>query len=406
MKCNIETLTPCHIGSGIKLVKDIDFVSNGQLIGVISTTALYKLLGDEGIDDLCEAIQSNVSIWGVIQKYNSQLNIETMFSRPLAQDGDAKWPKASLFSRTIKIQGASCRELSEHIASNGVLYIPGSSIKGAIVSAIVGACRENVKLPSEAKDLKSAHNIVAEQVLVKPTEKKDGKIVYDPKNSNLRFLRVGDAYFDGADSVAIESYSLNLREQQPLIDKSAHMLVESIDKGCEATFDLQLRADLHQVCGDRVLPLPDALQSEENLFAAINSQTLRLLEEELRFWEEQKGRSYYHVDNHEEQGELDDYICSIKDVIEHCKKCKEGEEAILRIGYGSGWNFTTGGWIDRDDDMWDKVLSLARPEPTKRGDSEASEEPSESCYAQYDFPKTRRVGYVRPFGFVKISRLD
>lgn len=404
MKCKIETLTPCHIGSGIKLVKDIDFVSNGQLIGVISTTELYKLLGDEGIDDLCAAIQSNESIWGVIQRYNSQLNIETMFSRPLAQDGDAQWSKASLFSRTIKIQGVSCRELSEHIASNGVPYIPGSSIKGAIVSAIVGACREKVKLPSKAKDLKSVHNIVAEQVLVKPTEKKDGKIVYDPKNSNLRFLRVGDAYFDGADSVAIESYSLNLRERQPLIDKSANMLVESIDKGCEATFDLQLRADLHQVCGDSVLPLPDALHSEENLFAAINSQTLRLLEEELLFWEEQKGRDYYHL-NENDRVAIESYLKSIQNILNECARCR-GYEAVLRIGYGSGWNFTTGGWIDRDDDMWDKVLSLARPEPTKRGDSEASEVSSESRYAQYDFPKTRRVGYVRPFGFVKISRLD
>ena len=388
MKCKIETLTPCHIGSGVKLIKDIDFVKSNDHVGILSSERVYALLGDGGVDKWCNAIERGESVWSVIKTQHHDARIE-----------DA-------CSRTMVAYGSVCKELSVQLSSNGVPYIPGSSIKGAIVSAIVGACREKVKLPSKAKDLKSVHNIVAEQVLVKPTEKKDGKIVYDPKNSNLRFLRVGDAYFDGVDTVAIESYSLNLREKGSIVDKEKAMFVECIDMNCSATFDLQLRTDLHQVCGNSVLPLPEVLRSEQSLIAAINSHTLRLLEEELRFWEEQKSRSYYHVDSLEEQDELDDYICSIKDVIEHCKKCKEGEEAILRIGYGSGWNFTTGGWIDCDDEEWKKVLRYARPEPTKRGNSETFLVPSESRYAQYDFPKTRRVGYAPPFGFVKISRLD
>lgn len=369
MKCKIETLTPCHIGSGGRLIKDIDFVTNDGRIGIVSPEKIYTLLGDGGIDMWCNAIERRDSIWDVIKTRQPNACLE-----------DA-------CSRTMDTYGAICNELGEQVASNGVPYIPGSSIKGAIVSAIVGECRQDIKLPS---NIRNKNNNIAEQLLVKPTEKK-GKIVYDPTNSNLRFLRVGDAYFDGAATIAIQSISLNLRERESIIDDKATMLVECIDKDCETTFDLQLLSDYHAKCGNEVPPLLKALQSESHLFHTMNSHTRRLLDEEKAFWREQKDRKYYHIDTDREQEELDDYIDYVDAVIDHCKCCANGKEAILRIGYGSGWKFMTGGWFEKDNGRWDDIVDITRPK-------------NEEKYYQYDFPKTRRIGYS-PFGFVKISRL-
>lgn len=369
MKCKIETLTPCHIGSEGKLIKDIDFVASNGRIGVISPEKIYALLGDGGIDMWCNAIERRESIWDVIKTQKPNACLE------------------DICSRTMDTYGSICNELGEQMASNGVPYIPGSSIKGAIVSAIVGECSQDIELPST---IRKKNNIIAEQVLVKPT-KRNGKVVYNPQNSNLRFLRIGDAYFNGAMTTAIQCISLNLRMRGSIIDNKATMLVECIDMDCETTFDLQLLTDYHTKCGNVVPPLPKALRSEVDLFNAINHHTCRLLEAEKEFWYKQKDLEYYHIDTDREQEALNNYIKYIDAVLDHCKCCTQGKAAVLRIGYGSGWNFMTGGWLNEDNKRWDDIVDIARP---KIKDS----------YSQYDFPKTRRIGYS-PFGFVKISRL-
>lgn len=371
MKCRIKTITPCHIGTGEKLIAGMDFVADGDRVGIVSPEKIYALLGEDGVDRWCYAIERGEDTRTFIktQKLNAKLE--------------------DICSRVMELHGSRCNELAPQIATCGVPYIPGSSIKGAIVSAIVGENSEKISLPD---NIKKKNNIVAEQLLVKPTEKR-GKTVFNPTNSNLRFLRVGDAHFEGATTVAIESYGLNLREQKSIIDKDGRMLIECIKKG-QAVFEVQIARELHDKCGSTVLPFPEAMASDEKLLRAINRHTQRLLEEELRFWEEQKKRDYYHIDEDEEQKALDYYIKKIGGLLQNCRSCRSGEEAILRVGYGSGWRFMTGGWIDKECDMWDDVATTVRQDWKSHK------------YDKYDFPKTRRIGFAPPFGFVKLTQLD
>lgn len=375
MKCKLETLTPCHIGSGNKLLKDLDFVVDGrgdnEMVGIVSPDKIYQVLGADGVDKWCQAIERKESVWEVVktQKSSAQLT--------------------DICSKVAPLSGECCQELKEHIACNGTLYIPGSSIKGAIVSAIVGECRDSLTLPA---DIRNKNNVVAEQVLVKPTIK-NGRTIYDPKNSNLRFLRVSDAYFDNADIAVVECYGLNLRERGSLIDNKARMLVECINSEQQANFDIQLKTELQAKCSSAVPALPKAMQSEANLLEAINSHTKRLLKEELRFWNEQENRDYYHIDTDEEQEELEYYLDFIKYILGESNSCQSGSEAIIRVGYGSGWRFMTGSWIDESRDEWDEIATIVRGDRGGR-------------YQQYDFPKTRRVGLGTPFGFIKITKIE
>lgn len=371
MKCKIEIITPCHIGSGRKLINNMDFIADTDSIGIISPEKVYSIIGDEGIDGWCDSIGGEQSVLDIAKNHKPDVCLK------------------DICERSLPLNGSVCSELSEQIKTNGVPYIPGSSLKGAIISAIVGENSDAITLPER---IQKKNNIVAEQVLVKPVEKK-GKVTYPPFNSNLRFLRVGDAHFEGDTTVAIESYGLNLREQESIIDKSAKMLIECIKEG-QAVVDVQIAKELHDKCGSTVLPLPEAMTSEENLLRAINRHTLRLLEEELRFWEEQKKRDYYHIDKDEEQKKLDCYLKQIKAL-----KCSaevyatSGRGALLRVGYGSGWRFMTGGWIDGEQ----QLKSVAN---ITRNDKDGWR------YGTYDFPKTRRIGFAPPFGFVKLTKED
>lgn len=389
MKCKLTTLTPCHIGSGNTLLRNIEFVVNGEEVGVISPNKIYALLGEQGVDRWCQAIERGDNIWNVVKTQNRNAQLKDICSKVLDLNGDAS------------------NELKEQMATNGTPYIPGSSLKGAIVSAIIGATihsnEEALPIIKESRreriDRKTGekkvgyNDKVGERLFIKPTMTPRGE-QHDPKNSNLRFLRVGDACFEDYALTSIDCYGLNLRERQSIIDKKARALVECINAENDAEVDIQLMVDYHKKCGDIVNTLPEAMQSEENLLNAINAHTMRLLIDELAFWSEQENRDYYHIDTDEEQEELEEcYLDSIREMLGECRACKSGKEAILRVGYGSGWRFMTGRWFDENNEMWDDIISVIRGNNRRK-------------YEQYDFPKTRRVGLGTPFGFVKISKLD
>ena len=378
MKCKIEIITPCHIGSGRKLINYLDFIADTDRIGIISPEKVYSIIGDEGIDGWCDSIGGKQSVLNIAKNHKPDVCLEDICERSLPL----------ICERSLPLDGSVCSELSEQIKTNGVPYIPGSSLKGAIVSAIVGENSDAITLPER---IQKKNNIVAEQVLVKPVEKK-GKVTYPPFNSNLRFLRVGDAHFKRDTTVAIESYGLNLREQKSIIDKSAKMLIECIKEG-QAVFEVQIARELHDKCGSTVLPLPEAMTSEENLLRAINRHTLRLLKEELEFWEEQKERDYYPKDEKQKK-KIDPYLKQIGKLQRKAEDYeKSGRGALLRVGYGSGWRFMTGGWIDGEQ----QLKSVAN---ITRNDKDGWR------YGTYDFPKTRRIGFAPPFGFVKLTKED
>ena len=396
MKCKLTTLTPCHIGSGNTIFRNIEFVVNGEEVGVISPNKIYALLGEQGVDRWCQAIERGDNIWNVVKTQNSNAKLKDICSKVL-----------DLNIGEITPTDPIPNELKEQMATNGTPYIPGSSLKGAIVSAIIGATihsnEEALPIIKESRheriDRRTGerevryNDKVGDLLFIKPTITQRGE-QYDPKNSNLRFLRVGDACFEENALTSIDCYGLNLRERKSIIDKNARALVECINLEESAEVDIQLMVEHHNQCGDIVNPLPEAMQSEENLLNAINAHTMRLLKDELAFWREQEeNRDYYHIDTDEEQEELEEYyLDSIKSMISECSACQSGKEAILRVGYGSGWRFMTGRWFDEDNEMWEDVIAAIRGKKHKD-------------YKQYDFPKTRRVGLGTPFGFVKISKL-
>lgn len=362
MKCKLTTITPCHIGSGTTLNRNVDFVSDGESLGVIDPRKIFDIVGEKGIDGWCSAIDRQKDIMQFLRGVCPDVKIQDISSRLLAIQGG-----------NSKVTG-----LREQISTLGTPYIPGSSIKGAIVSAIL-ASKDSISIP---QNIKLEKNGIVDKVF-SAREERNGRVQFDPKTSVLRFLRVGDASFDDVPTIAVYCNSLNIRKSSDLTDRKGHQYVEAIYTDTAAEFDIDIKIEYlkrvhnHQT---RLGTVPTAMGSLSDLLQCINAHTISLLKRELEAWERY------------DYPELDDYLQQIEELIAECSTCRDGRSAIMRLGYGSGWDFITGGWskLSATDDEWDRIVDKARPGNRK--------------YQEYMFPKTRRTfdGYL-PLGFVRID---
>lgn len=368
MKCRLTTITPCHVGSGNTLNRNIDFVSDGHFLGIIDPRKIFDIVGEQGIAGWCSVIDRQGDILHYLQGIRPQLKIQ------------------DICSRLLEIQGGdnSVAGLREQIFSLEIPYIPGSSIKGAIVSALLGANADHRQIPSSIK----RQNGIVDRTFSACEERANGQMRFDPKSSVLRFLHVGDATFEDVPTIAVYCNSLNLRSgHQALTSTKGHQYVEAIYTDTAATFDLVIKSDhLREVQSHPTIPLgqvPVAMQSVGALLQCINTHTLSLLEQERDVWQN------YHYP------ELDEYIPQIDDLIAECRQCPVGRAAVVRLGYGSGWDFITGGWSRHHatDVAWAQIVNAARPKNFQ--------------YATYMFPKTRRTfdGYL-PLGFARINLVE
>jgi CRISPR-associated protein Csm5 len=125
---NIETLSPIHIGAG-KSYSPSEFVlskakQNNRIVETIKRVDLSKFylsLEDDKKDELIDGLSnSDFSL----SDFESKIKKE--FTRYLSYDS------TNTQDKNIKIN-----EIQEHIKTSDKLYIPGSSIKGAIETAIL-----------------------------------------------------------------------------------------------------------------------------------------------------------------------------------------------------------------------------------------------------------------------------
>ena len=256
----------------------------------------------------------------------------------------------------------------------GVPYIPGSSIKGAIRTAVFA---------SEVSKVDNLDGKVARRFSSKSVEDElFGRI----NNDVFRFMQVGDAYFPKNSEISMRMVSLNITQDEHLYDKSMPQLIEAIGADVQTTFQLTLANDAHQWArnrlgnGGQTMPgLSSCMTSLPELFKTVNDHTQKLIREEIAIWEEVL----------EQYTDAEKYVENLQSILERTEACKTEKECVLRIGYGSGWRFITGAWCEQLG-IFDEVINRART--------------NNHYYIQYRFPKTRRVDTDSDIlGFVKLS---
>lgn len=365
-KIKIETLTAVHVGSGESLQYGTDFIP-----GVLKDDAVISIIEPSKVLDLIGEL--NVHYWAAaIERKETTSSIVKLFA-----------PKAQLTDYTKRIimewsASKSSDTLKEQIHNGqGRPYIPGSSIKGAIRTAVLATLARNH--PNVENKLKNKFGKTsAEQI-------ESELFGNNPNQDIFRFLQVGDAYFGELRNVAVRMVNINERERQGFWDESKSQLIEAISPDDQSEFQMKLNLAGYNFSQEKVHGMPSCMRSVNELFGTINSHTKALLEDELDYWGSRENNDF--------SGKVAIYMKKIKEILSAVNQCAEGKECVLRVGHGSGWRFITGAWTEELDNFHSLVVPISRPKNFK--------------YESYDFPKTRRVdNECELLGFVKLSVIE
>ena len=362
-RINIETLTPVHIGSGKDLSANTEFLKFDEdeysILSVIDETKILNIIGEDNIDKWVSIIQKNADLKEYLLQRKQNL---------ISDDID----KRKIYINFDNI--SQNKTLKEQLHNGkGLPYIPGSSIKGAIRTAIVSEMAMKNKYSAKNK-LKNNYRKFGASSFEKSL------FGNNPNEDIFRFLQVGDAYF-GYETIAQKSEVLNFQHNGWNFKRGNSSLIECIPAGInDVDFNLKINKDLLKL---NKTHKDTTFLDEKELFKTINNHTIRLLKKEIEFWKRQDNINVNVFEN---------YSTKLIELLEIAQNCNENE-AVLRIGFGSGWNFITGGWsTDKDimdDNTYDEFLKIAR-----RKDYDES----------VPFPKTRMIADDGDlFGFVKLT---
>lgn len=363
-KVIISTITPVHIGSGNLLQHNTDFVvereGEDSYIHIIDDKKIFDLIGKENLNAWLLSIENKQDTFKFVRRHSPNVRYDDISKHHIV-----------CFAREIS-QNATLKETMRNGANNP--YIPGSSIKGAIRTAVLASLADGLEIDKLKSKVFGGGWLSAESI---------EKYFFgrDPYTDIFRFLRVGDAHFHPNIAIATRMVNLNITQRDDLYDVTKAQLVESIGINEESTINMHLSLDYYKQV-KRVFPplgtLPPEMQSLSDLFMMINAHTQKLVNQELDYW---KGV---------EKTGAEDYIEVMQEILEEITLCKNGESCILRIGYGSGWRFITGAWTERLDNFHPDIVDKARP--------------SNYRYDEYDFPKSRKIDEDSDIlGFVKLT---
>jgi CRISPR type III-A-associated RAMP protein Csm5 len=364
-RIKIETLTPVHIGSGNLLYNNSDFIKEkidgDPYLVVISENKIGKLIGNKGIQFI------NLWLETIARKGDIRQFIDQFYTNATADD----YAKRKILLFSVINPNDTLKEIIHN--GMGLPYIPGTSIKGAIRTAVLSSLAKNI--PN--KEFLIRHN--NGRVSAKQIEQR--LFGNDPNSDVFRFIHVGDAYFEEETEIATRMVNLNITQRDNLVDKSKSQLIEAIGQGSESEFQLKIAKQYFDFVKPKFRELGNLPAENINaLFSLINAHTKKLVEEDIAYWK-----------NIDKTGG-DDYISQMKKILEKINECESGKSCVLRLGHASGWRFITGAWMEKLSNFNDTVVPASRP--------------NNRHYEEYDFPKTRRLdeeSYV--LGFMKLTEI-
>ena len=331
---------------------------------IVSPEKIFARIGPKMINNWVSYITDEKPIQGFILKVS-----------PKAKETD--YIKRSI----LNFSGLKDKELRECIHNgNGEPYIPGSSIKGAIKTAVLAHYTQNKHWENDITDFKG-------RVDAKKVETKVFSSAVNPGDAPIsdyfKYIKVGDANFEKNCEIASMAINLNIRfSKDNLVDNSKSQLTEAIATESVSEFNLiidKAKSDFATAYKStvRISEIPDEISSVSNLFKMINAHTISLIEGEISYWT-----------NVKKEG-AESYVENLTDILSTATET-DSKSCVLRIGYGSGWRFMTGAWPEQLKNFESVVV------PASRRNNE--------YYSQYDFPKSRRIMDDSDiFGFVKLT---
>ncbi|MDI9395020.1 MAG: type III-A CRISPR-associated RAMP protein Csm5 [Euryarchaeota archaeon] len=386
MKCSMKLLSPLHIGNGNEL-KMIDFYLDKE-------KGEIKFINFEKFIDFC--LEKDIDLNKEIQKNNYKIGKDFSITRFMSKN---RIDPSNFTSYTVpaKIEDRDRESefaIKEFVKLDGP-YIPGSSIKGAIRTALMwNFLKERAdgveivqnslkswmkKSRITGRDLKFLDDNISEIVFGK-----------DPHSDILRILKPSDTKPIGKSHLEVSEIKIVGNPQE------IPVYVENLKAGSELIFDVVFDEYLIKQNEGK----PDfknhpciRYMNVQAICKACNEFSKGVIEKNLEYlWE-----------NYQCDSAVDEFDILWNEV----RNCKENE-AILHIGWGGGWYSTTIGLmietlqgfttpLEGDPKNWRLENN------TIRYSFGLGKKPGTNKFS-LNFPKTRRVTLEdKPLGWVKLS---
>lgn len=379
----METMSPVHVGSGEEIQGNYEYVifQNKGTAGVLKAEKILNLIGKDAINAWVAAVDKGENLLQAL---------------PPLQNAEPE----EICSRQIGISGSYPDGINNvlkahYFEGSGEVTVPGSSLKGSIRTAILNhLIKEQPGFVMDNTHLKSRNRYKDEQIQAyylggdKKYNRRENREEWkqNARKDLLKLLRVSDFSFPVRTELE-KSMVLNLFRNGWSEKRELSSFLECIPANVISSGNIQIpKKMLEEVRKKNFMKssLVDLLD-HQNLFEIINNHTIRLLEAELKFWEEERDPAV-----------LEEYPDRIQEILSIAQN--SGPDAcVLRVGAGSGWDFMTGAWPGGksekgeyflSDDEWYDLKSKLRK---KRY-------PDEMIY-----PKTRKMlEGGEPLGFVKL----
>jgi CRISPR-associated protein Csm5 len=348
----VKTISPLHIGSGNELMPS-DFVVRGDRVYVIDADKVFNELVKIGVYDLLEF--EKYPMEGIIEKYN--LNLENV----------------SLYS--IKFECEKAKEsmrIREFIKCNNIPYIPATSVKGAIRTALMYyVLKENDVLLDEGIKMalrtnpKRADDYLEAKIFGYVEDRRG--LRHDGKFDILRALIVRDSDLIDLDKLKVKLVDVvNNRGSVPVRCE----VLEDVSVEMEMFIDYDLLDNL-TFNGE----IDNVNFDEKFLKNAIREFANDLIDVELR-----------------EVYKFGKYKDKVRDFYVNLKQRIKNGELLLKLGWGVGYYGVSIG-----------LLLKGHPKfYTLRKKFGLGKNPKKGFLVN-NFPLTRRVCNSQPMGWVKLE---
>ena len=374
MKYEIEVISPVHIGSG-GTISPIEYVVEDNFYRV----DMDRLFEDERFDTD-----------GFIEDAKAGAFYLGRFAPGVAKEHVRYALDISESART-NLQGLIGRlsrssEVREHIKTKDEAYIPGSSIKGAIRTAILWwVLKNDADRFDRAK--KHLNSLVRSRGKVdkKRVDDEIEKLVFgaDPTEDILKALQVSDTSAVNVKELRIEEVRTLTTTSQGHNWKGFYTYVEALKPGTKLALETKIDEFLLEDDAASELHFENKKGLVREIPRICNEFADMFIEDEMRFF-----RQYNRP------RELDDVL----EFYEMLRERREEVSFLLHLAWGSGWHGMTVGRLLQGEPDFDFFGLRKRFNLGKRRNQE---------FFVSEFPKTRRIVFEDgkpkyPLGWLKI----
>jgi len=319
----LEALSPLHVGSGIRYQPGLDYEIRDGFISVLSQNLLFQYMEPLSTEKIAKFSQA-------IERKNifNELRNDTNF------DSLCRYRKPFNIGRN---KSEELHEIHEQFRdASGNPLIPGSSLKGAIRTAIL----QYLVLNDRQKTLQQELDKLLKSKEINPKYADNGLIKKmlgdDPKYNLMKTVTVGDLVFERQHITPMVSKTTRLINEKDFEAKKFAMGIEAIPKGAVAygflSFDEYLKNKANHADCFKFRAMIDT----GSVLKFLRNCTSLLIQGEMAFLKGKKG----------------DYLPELLENYRYLNTFNNtlGEnEAFFNLGWGIGWRGMTGALLSEDD---------------------------------------------------------